>query len=53
MLRLICIDESAEEFIQVVKTYRTDEGLRQNVEKPGVYIENIKYLSNFNAMIAF
>ena len=31
--------ESAEQFIQVVKTFKADEGLRQNVEKLSSYLE--------------
>jgi pimeloyl-ACP methyl ester carboxylesterase/uncharacterized protein YndB with AHSA1/START domain len=31
--------ESKEQFIQVVKTFKADEGLRQNVEKMGRYLE--------------
>jgi uncharacterized protein YndB with AHSA1/START domain len=34
--------ESAEQFIQVVKTYGADEGLKQNVEKLSVYLEGMK-----------
>lgn len=30
--------ETAEQFIQVVKTFKADEGLRQNIEKLGVYL---------------
>jgi uncharacterized protein YndB with AHSA1/START domain len=31
--------ETAEEFIQVVKTFKADEGLKQNIEKLNVYLE--------------
>jgi uncharacterized protein YndB with AHSA1/START domain len=30
--------ESAEQFIQVVKTFKADEGLQQNIEKLSVYL---------------
>jgi len=30
--------ESKEEFIQVVKTFKADEGLKQNVEKLSKYL---------------
>lgn len=32
--------ESKEQLIQVVKTFRADEGLKQNVEKLEVYLQN-------------
>ena len=31
--------ETKEEFIQVVKTFKADEGLKQNVEKLNNYLE--------------
>jgi uncharacterized protein YndB with AHSA1/START domain len=31
--------ESADQFIQVVKTFKADEGLKQNIEKLIVYLE--------------
>jgi uncharacterized protein YndB with AHSA1/START domain len=34
--------ESAEELLQVVKTFKADEGLRQNVEKLEAYIAGVK-----------
>ena len=34
--------ESVEEFIQVVKTFKADEGLKQNVEKLEVYLAGMK-----------
>ena len=34
--------ESAELFIQVVKTFKADEGLKQNVEKFQVYLDEMK-----------
>jgi hypothetical protein len=36
--------ESAEEFIRTVKTFKADEGLKQNLEKLGRYLaqHNIK-----------
>ena len=34
--------ETAEQFIQVVKTFKADEGLKQNVEKLEVYLQGLK-----------
>jgi uncharacterized protein YndB with AHSA1/START domain len=34
--------ETAEQFIQVVKTFKADEGLKQNLEKLGVYLAGLK-----------
>lgn len=34
--------ESAEEFIQTVKTFKAEEGLRQNIEKLDVYLSGLK-----------
>jgi uncharacterized protein YndB with AHSA1/START domain len=34
--------DSAEEFIRTVKTFKADEGLRQNVEKLGRYLAGVK-----------
>ena len=34
--------ETAEQFIQVVKTFKADEGLKQNLEKLEVYLANCK-----------
>ncbi|BAU52430.1 SRPBCC family protein [Mucilaginibacter gotjawali] len=34
--------ETAEQFIQVVKTFKADEGLKQNIEKLNVYLEGMK-----------
>jgi len=34
--------ESKEEFERTVKTYKADEGLRQNTEKLAVYIDNLQ-----------
>ena len=33
--------ESAEQFIQVVKTFKADEGLKQNIEKLNVYLTGL------------
>lgn len=33
--------ETAEEFIQVVKTFKADEGLKQNIEKLNLYLARI------------
>jgi hypothetical protein len=34
--------ESAELFIQMVKTFKADEGLKQNVEKFQTYLDGMK-----------
>lgn len=34
--------ETAEQFIQVVKTFKADEGLKQNIEKLNVYLQGRK-----------
>jgi len=34
--------ETAEQFIQVVKTFKADEGLRQNLEKLEVYVKGLQ-----------
>ncbi len=34
--------DTAEQFIQVVKTFKADEGLRQNIEKLNVYLAGMK-----------
>jgi uncharacterized protein YndB with AHSA1/START domain len=34
--------ESAEQFQQVLKIFKADEGLRQNVEKLEAYLQNVK-----------
>jgi uncharacterized protein YndB with AHSA1/START domain len=33
--------ETAEQFLQVVKTFKADEGLKQNLEKLGVYLAGL------------
>jgi hypothetical protein len=33
---------SVEEFIQVVKTFKADEGLKQNIEKLIVYLQGME-----------
>jgi hypothetical protein len=33
--------ETREEFIQVVKTFKADEGLKQNIEKLNHYLEKM------------
>jgi len=40
-LRWHMLFDSAEEFIQVVKTFKADEGLKQNIEKLIVYLEGM------------
>ncbi|HMH24906.1 MAG TPA: SRPBCC family protein [Puia sp.] len=40
--------DSAEEFIQVVKTYGADKGLKENMEKLGVYLTGMKNESKKN-----
>ena len=37
-LRWRMLFETAEEFIRVVKTFKADEGLKQNVEKLNMYL---------------
>jgi uncharacterized protein YndB with AHSA1/START domain len=34
--------ETAEEFIRTVKTFKADEGLKQNIEKLGIYLAGMK-----------
>lgn len=34
--------ETAEEFIRTVKTFKADEGLKQNVERLEVYVKEVK-----------
>ena len=34
--------ESAEQFIQVVKTFKADEGLKQNIEKLNAYLKGVR-----------
>jgi len=34
--------ESAEQFIQVVKTFKADEGMKQNIQKLGVYLQGMQ-----------
>jgi uncharacterized protein YndB with AHSA1/START domain len=34
--------ESVEQFTQVVKTFKADEGLKQNIEKLNAYLANMK-----------
>jgi uncharacterized protein YndB with AHSA1/START domain len=38
--------ETAEEFIQVVKTFKADEGLKQNLEKLSTYLAGQKVKSS-------
>jgi len=40
-LRWHMLFESVEEFIQVVKTFKADEGLKQNIEKLIVYLQGM------------
>jgi len=42
-LRWHMLFESREQFIQTVKTFKADEGLKQNVEKLGRYLESLKH----------
>jgi uncharacterized protein YndB with AHSA1/START domain len=42
LLKWRMVFESAELFIQVVKTFKADEGLRQNVEKFQAYLAGMK-----------
>ncbi len=40
--------ESKEQFIQVVKTFKADEGLKQNVDKLELYLQTQLEISNNN-----
>ncbi|HZY36059.1 MAG TPA: SRPBCC family protein [Mucilaginibacter sp.] len=42
LLKWHMLFESAEVFLQVVKTYKADKGLEQNIEKLGVYLSGMK-----------
>jgi len=42
LIRWHMLFETAEEFIQVVKTFKADEGLKQNMEKLNVYLTGLK-----------
>jgi len=42
LIRWHMLFETAEEFIQVVKTFKADEGLKQNMEKLNVYLAGLK-----------
>jgi len=42
-LRWHMLFETREQFIQTVKTFKADEGLKQNVEKLGKYLEGLKH----------
>jgi hypothetical protein len=33
--------DSLEQFVQVVKTFKADEGLKQNIEKLNQYLKDI------------
>jgi uncharacterized protein YndB with AHSA1/START domain len=39
--------ETAEEFVQVVKTFKADEGLKQNIEKLDVYLSGLKAKTHY------
>ena len=41
LLRWHMLFETAEQFIQVVKTFKADEGLKQNMEKLDVYLTGL------------
>lgn len=45
LVRWHMLFETAEEFIQVVKTFKADEGLKQNVEKLSAYLDGMKVKS--------
>jgi hypothetical protein len=38
--------ETAEQFIQVVKTFKADEGLKQNIAKLNMYLAGMNKKSN-------
>jgi uncharacterized protein YndB with AHSA1/START domain len=42
LLRWHMLFETREQFIQVVKTFKADEGLKQNIEKLNAYLESAK-----------
>jgi uncharacterized protein YndB with AHSA1/START domain len=42
ILRWHMLFESAEEFIRTVKTFKADEGLKQNVEKLSLYLAGLQ-----------
>ena len=42
LLKWHMLFESAEEFLKVVKTYKADKGLEQNIDKLGVYLGTMK-----------
>jgi uncharacterized protein YndB with AHSA1/START domain len=42
LLKWYMLFESAELFVQVVKTFKADEGLRQNVEKWQTYLSEMQ-----------
>ena len=42
LLKWHMLFESAEVFLQVVKTYKADKGLEQNIEKLDVYLSKLK-----------
>ncbi|MGZ3754018.1 MAG: SRPBCC family protein [Mucilaginibacter sp.] len=42
LLKWHMLFETAEQFIQVVKTFKADEGLKQNIEKLNAYLVNLK-----------
>jgi len=44
MLTWHMLFETEEQFIQVVKTFKADEGLKQNVEKLGLYLQTQQQL---------
>jgi len=41
MISWHAVFDSREDFIEVVKTYKADVGLKQNVEKMVAYLENL------------
>ena len=41
LIRWHMLFETAEQFIQVVKTFKADEGLKQNMEKLDVYLSGL------------
>ena len=42
LLKWHMLFESAEEFLKVVKTFKADKGLEQNIGKLGVYLDTMK-----------
>ena len=42
LLEMHMLFKTREEFLQTIKTYKADEGLKQNMEKLTIYLSNLK-----------